>query len=148
MGSLNRAQVIGNLGRDAELRYTQGGQAVANFSVATTEKWTDKQTGEQKEQTQWHRCVLWGKTAESLAQYLLKGKQVYCDGRLQTRDWEDKDGHKRQTTEINVDKVVLLGGARNGREDQPSRHDESGPQEQAQASPDATAQVIDDDIPF
>jgi hypothetical protein len=81
MGSLNKASIIGNLGRDCELRYTAGGTAVATINVATTESWTDKSTGERKEQTEWHRCVLWGKTAESLQEFLVKGKQIYLEGR-------------------------------------------------------------------
>jgi single-strand DNA-binding protein len=109
MSSVNKAIVIGNLGRDAELKYTSGGAAVATLNLATTEVWTDK-AGKRQEKTEWHRVVLWGKTAEALAEYLRKGKQLYVEGRLQTRSWDDKDGHKRYTTEIRGDRVVLLGG--------------------------------------
>lgn len=109
MGSLNKVMLIGNLGRDAELRYTPGGQAVATINIATTERWNDKQ-GQPKEQTEWHRVVLWGKIAESLEQYLKKGKQIYIEGKLQTRQWDDKDGNKRYTTEIRADRITLLGG--------------------------------------
>src|SRR5262245_10191800 len=98
MGSVNKAMVIGHLGRDAEVRFTGTGQPVMNFSVATTERWADKD-GQKKEDTQWHRCVLWGKMAQSLHEYMTKGKQVYVEGRLQTREWE-KNGVKQQTTEI------------------------------------------------
>ena len=90
MGSVNRVILVGNLGRDAELKYTPSGAAVSNFSIATTETWKDKNSGERKEKTEWHRIVLWGKTAENLSQYLLKGKQVFVEGRLETRQWEDK----------------------------------------------------------
>jgi single-strand DNA-binding protein len=109
MGSLNMVCLIGNLGRDAELRYTPGGAAVATFNIATTETWNDK-SGQRQEKTEWHRVVLWGKAATALSEYLTKGKQVYVSGRLQTRDWTDKDGAKRYTTEVRGDKVVLLGG--------------------------------------
>ena len=108
MASLNRMTIIGHLGRDAELRYTQGGVAVSTISVATTDVWHDKQ-GEKKERTEWHRVVIWGKTAESVAQYLVKGKQVYVEGRLQTRKWEDNDGMDRYTTEIQSNRLLLLG---------------------------------------
>lgn len=109
MGSLNKVMVIGNLGRDAEVKFTNNGQAVASFSVATTEVWNDKQ-GQRQEKTEWHRMVLWGKQAESLQPYLVKGKQVYVEGKLQTREWTDKNEVKRYTTEIKVDRVQLLGG--------------------------------------
>ena len=107
MGSVNKVILVGNLGRDAELRYTPGGAAVATLSLATTETWNDKE-GQRQEKTEWHRVVLWGKQAETLSQYLQKGKQIYIEGRLQTRQWDDKDGNKRYTTEIRGDRIVLL----------------------------------------
>jgi len=110
MGTVNRVILVGNLGKDAELRYTGGGAAVASFSIATTEVWKDKD-GQRQEQTEWHRISLWGKQAESVSQYLTKGKQVYVEGRLQTRKWQDKEGHDRYTTEVKADRVVLLGTA-------------------------------------
>jgi single-strand DNA-binding protein len=113
MGSVNKVILVGNLGRDAELRYTPGGAAVATINMATTEVWNDK-GGQRQEKTEWHRVVLWGKSAESLTEYLTKGKQIYVEGRLQTRQWDDKDGNKRYTTEIRGDKVVLLGGGGGG----------------------------------
>lgn len=113
MGSVNKVMLVGNLGRDAELRYTAGGAAVASLSLATSESWLNKNK-ERQEKTEWHRIVLWGKTAESLSEYLTKGKSIYVEGRLQTREWEDKDGQKRFTTEIRADHVVLLGGNNNG----------------------------------
>ncbi len=113
MGSVNKVILVGNLGRDAELRYTPGGAPVATLNLATTEMWNDK-AGQRQEKTEWHRVVLWGKTAESLNEYLTKGKQIYVEGRLQTRQWDDKDGNKRYTTEIRGDRVVLLGGGGGG----------------------------------
>jgi single-strand DNA-binding protein len=113
MASVNKVILIGNLGRDPELRYTQGGQAVANFTLATSERFANK-SGEQQERTEWHRIVAWGKTGELCAQYLSKGRSVYIEGRLQTREWEDKEGHKRSTTEIVAQNVTFLGGPRGG----------------------------------
>ena len=113
MGSVNKVILVGNLGRDAELRYTPGGSPVATLNLATTEVWNDK-GGQRQEKTEWHRVVLWGKTAESLNEYLTKGKQIYVEGRLQTRQWDDKDGNKRYTTEIRGDRIVLLGGGGGG----------------------------------
>jgi single-strand DNA-binding protein len=110
VSSVNRAILVGNLGRDVEVKYTPSGAAVASLNVATTDKWTTKD-GEKKEQTEWHRVVLWGKSAETLQPYLTKGKQIYVEGRLQTRQWE-KDGQKHYTTEIKADRVTLLGGMR------------------------------------
>ena len=109
MASVNKVILVGNLGRDPELRYTQSGSAVANFTVATNERWRDKD-GNNQERTEWHRIVVWGRTAENCAQYLQKGRSVYIEGRLQTREWEDKDGNKRSTTEINALNVQFLGG--------------------------------------
>ena len=113
MGSVNKVILVGNLGRDAELRYTPGGAPVATLNMATTEIWNDK-GGQRQEKTEWHRVVLWGKTAESLSEYLTKGKQIYVEGKLQTRQWDDKDGNKRYTTEVRGDRVVLLGGGGGG----------------------------------
>ncbi len=113
MASVNKVILIGNLGRDPELRYTQGGQGVANFTLATNERWRDKD-GNNQERTEWHRIVVWGKQAENCAQYLQKGRSCYIEGRLQTREWEDKEGHKRQTTEIVAQNVTFLGGRGEG----------------------------------
>jgi single-strand DNA-binding protein len=109
MASVNRVILIGNLGRDPELRYVQSGQAVTTFSVATNDRWTDRD-GKPQERTEWHRVVVWGKQAENCANYLAKGRSVYIEGRLQTREWEDKEGQKRQTTEIVAQTVQFLGG--------------------------------------
>ena len=125
MGSVNKVILVGNLGRDAELRYTPGGAPVATLNLATTEVWNDK-GGQKQEKTEWHRIVLWGKSAESLNEYLVKGKQIYVEGRLQTRQWDDKDGNKRYTTEIRGDRVVLLGSAGGG--GKPDTSPRRGPQ--------------------
>jgi single-strand DNA-binding protein len=141
MGSVNKVILVGNLGRDAELRYTPGGAAIATINMATTEVWNDK-AGQKQEKTEWHRVILWGKSAESLAEYLTKGKQIYVEGKLQTRQWDDKDGNKRYTTEVRGDRVVLLGGGRGA----PSERSESVPGHSP--SPDVAEPITDDDIPF
>jgi single-strand DNA-binding protein len=107
MASVNRVILVGNLGRDPELRYTAGGQPVASFSVATNERWNDRE-GKTQERTEWHRIVVWGKQGENCANYLQKGRSVYIEGRLQTREWEDKEGQKRQTTEVVAQTVQFL----------------------------------------
>lgn len=109
MAGINKAIIVGNLGQDPEVRYTQEGVAVANFSVATSEAWIDKQSGEKREQTDWHKIVVWRKLAENCGEYLKKGRQVYVEGKLQTRPWE-KDGQTFYTTEIKADVVQFLGG--------------------------------------
>jgi len=141
MASVNRVTLIGNLGRDPELRYTKDGQGVANFTLATNEKWRDKQ-GNTQEQTEWHRIVVWGKQGETCAQYLQKGRSVYVEGRLQTRDWEDKDGNKRQTTEIVAQRVQFLGGRGEGA----PRGSSEPPTQQQPAGPGPAADG--EDIPF
>jgi single-strand DNA-binding protein len=113
MASVNKAIIIGNLGKDPEVRYTTGGQAVANFTVATNDRWTDK-SGQQQERTEWHRVVVWGKQAENCGQYLKKGRSVYVEGRLQTREWTNKEGQKQYTTEIVAVIVQFLGGRGEG----------------------------------
>jgi single-strand DNA-binding protein len=145
MGSVNKVILVGNLGRDAELRYTPGGAAVATINMATTEVWNDK-GGQRQEKTEWHRVVLWGKTAESLNEYLTKGKQIYVEGRLQTRKWQDKDGQDKYTTEIRGDRVVLLGGGGGGGRQQPRAAAAPG-MEDPMGEPMA-AEITDDDIPF
>lgn len=148
MGSVNKVILVGNLGRDAELRYTPGGAAVATINMATTEVWNDK-AGQKQEKTEWHRVILWGKSAESLTEYLTKGKQIYVEGRLQTRQWDDKDGNKRYTTEIRGDKIVLLGGGSRsgGGGGAPMERGESGGGSHAPA-PESSEPLTDDDIPF
>ncbi|HEX2311303.1 MAG TPA: single-stranded DNA-binding protein [Vicinamibacterales bacterium] len=143
MGSVNKVILVGNLGRDAEVRFTPGGQAVATLNLATTEQWNDRE-GQRQEKTEWHRVVLWGKQAESLQQYLVKGKQIYVEGRLQTRQWDDKDGNKRYTTEVKADRITLLGGGggagmRGGGMDRDASHP---------PVVNEPADVPEDDIPF
>ena len=113
MSSVNKAIIIGHLGQDPDVRYTQSGAAVANFSLATNEYWNDKE-GNRQERTEWHRIVVWGRTAETCKQYLSKGRQVYVEGRLQTRQWQDKDGNTKYTTEIVADQVTFLSGGDRG----------------------------------
>jgi single-strand DNA-binding protein len=109
MGSVNKVILVGNLGRDAEVRYTPGGAAVSKFSIATTEVWNDK-AGQRQERTEWHTIDLWGKQAESLSEYLLKGKQVYIEGRLRTHSWDDKQtGEKKYRTEVVATDMTMLG---------------------------------------
>ena len=142
MASVNKVILIGNLGRDPEVRYLPSGDAVANFSVATTEKWKDK-SGEMQEQTEWHRISFFGRQAEICGEYLRKGSQVYVEGRIQTRDWEDKEGNKRQTTEIIALSMQMLG--RRGEGGGPSMSDES----QARGGEDLPqSSGADDEIPF
>src|SRR4051812_3649523 len=108
--SVNKVILVGRLGQNPEVRYTPSGAAVANFSLATNENWTDK-SGQKQERTEWHRIVVWGKLAELCNQYLSKGRQAYIEGRLQTREWTDKDGNKKYTTEVQAQTVQFLGGA-------------------------------------
>ena len=145
MGSVNKVILVGNLGRDAELRYTPGGAAVATLNLATTETWNDKE-GQRQEKTEWHRVILWGKQAETLNQYLQKGKQIYVEGRLQTRQWDDKDGNKRYTTEIRGDRVVLLssGGGGGGGQRCQRRIAAAAHPEPTDVGP----ELSEDDIPF
>lgn len=149
MGSVNKAILVGNLGRDAEMRFTAGGTPVATVSLATTERFTDRD-GQKREDTQWHRIVIWGKTAESLHEYLTKGKQIYVEGRIQTRDWTDKEGKQQRTTEIRADRIVLLGGGGGGGEGRASRPREQRYSESEQQPVEAGAVDAphDDDIPF
>lgn len=112
-GSINKVILIGRLGKDPEMRFTPGGRAVTNFTMATNENWTD-QSGERQERTEWHRIVTWGKLAENCAKLLSKGKQVYVEGRLQTRSWDDRDGNKRYTTEIVANTMQILSPVEGG----------------------------------
>ena len=142
MGSVNKVILVGHLGRDAEVRVTPSGNPVANFSIATTEVWKDK-SGQKQEKTEWHRVALWGKAAESLKEYLVKGKMIYVEGRLETRKWE-KDGVERYTTEVKADKITLLGGGGGG------GGSRSMDRSAGHAGGDDTPMepITDDDIPF
>jgi len=144
MASVNKVIIVGNLGRDPEIRYMPSGDAIANIAVATSFKSKDRNTGEQKELTEWHRISFFGRLAEIVGQYLKKGSSVYVEGRLQTRQWDDKDGNKRYTTEIRGDRIVLLGGGGGGRG---ASMDRGGDMSHAPV-PDASEPLTDDDIPF
>ena len=141
MGAVNKVILVGNLGKDPEVRYTKAGQAVASFSLATSEKWTNKEGGKE-EKTEWHRITAWGKLGEICGEYLSKGKQVYIEGRLQTRDWDDKDGNKKTTTEVVVSNMVMLGQISDGR-----GAGAAGAQHSA-GSGGGADDFEDDDIPF
>jgi single-strand DNA-binding protein len=147
MGSVNKVILVGNLGRDAELRYTPGGAAVATLNLATTEVWNAK-GGQRQEKTEWHRIVLWGKQAESLQEYLTKGKQIYVEGRLQTRQWDDKDGNKRYTTEIKADRITLLGGGGGGGRSQSVDRGGAAAMSHGGGDEPPMEPITDDDIPF
>ncbi len=159
MAGVNKAIIVGHLGSDPEVRYTQGGQAVASFNIATSETFNDK-NGERQERTEWHRIVAWGKLAELCGEYLKKGRQAYVEGRLQTRQWDDKDGNKRYTTEIVAQTVQFLGsrgdsaGDSAGGARQASAPRGPSPQQRPQQSRGDEAfnfgppPVSDDDIPF
>lgn len=145
MGSMNKVLLLGNLGKDCEMRYTPSGAAVANFSIATTEVYTDRQE-QRQEKTEWHRIVLWGKAAEAIHSYLVRGKQVLVEGSLQTRSWDDKDGNKKYTTEIKAQRVTLLGGGQKRDEAANGGAQEPYPDTDPDTRP---ADVADDsDIPF
>ena len=159
--SVNKVILLGNLGRDVEIKYTPNGIAVSKFAIATSRRWKDQQSGEWKEETDWHNVVLW--RGERVSEYLKKGTQVYVEGRLQTRSWEDKDGNKKYMTEVVADNVILLGGRGGGEsmavgagEDEsasgpvpvsrgPSRGGAATPAAQHEA---ASQEISDDDVPF
>jgi single-strand DNA-binding protein len=162
MASLNKVIIIGNLGRDPEMRYMPSGDALANFSVATTDTWKDK-AGAKQEKTEWHRVSMFGKLAEIAGEYLKKGSQVYIEGRLQTREWTDKEGQKRTTTEIVANEMKMLGGRGDGggerggadRQDYGTRESSAPkPDRQPATRPAAPKPVssgfddLEDDIPF
>jgi single-strand DNA-binding protein len=147
--SVNKVILLGRLGQDPELKYTPSGAAVCNFSMATSESWTDKASGQKQERTEWHRVVVWGKLAELCNQYLSKGRQAFVEGRLQTRSWEDNNGNKRYTTEINANTVQFIG-ANTGTSDRATTNEApaaaaSSPQEYSIPT---DASFASDDIPF
>jgi len=148
MAGVNKAIIVGNLGNDPELRYTKSGTPVTTFSVATNEAWTDR-GGERQERTEWHRIVAWGKLAQICSDHLAKGKQVYVEGRIQTRNWEDRDGNTRYTTEIVANTMQMLGrpgGSEGGRSAPPIGESEA-PQELAPVGASGDG-APDDDLPF
>lgn len=136
MSGVNKVILLGRLGADPEVRYTSGGTAVAKFNLATSETYKDKD-GSKQEKTEWHRVVAFGKLGEICGEYLSKGKQVYVEGRLQTRSWEDKDGNKKYTTEVNVNNMVMLGSGEGG-----------GGGKESSVSSEPQAFGSEDDIPF
>jgi single-strand DNA-binding protein len=140
---INKAILVGNLGRDPEVRYTTSGMAVANFSIATSERWKDKNSGEMQERTEWHRIVAWGRLGEICGEYLSKGRQVYIEGRIQTRDWEDRDGNKRYTTEIVASEMKMLGSKEGN-----SGYKAPGSSELPEYDGPPLPEEQDDDIPF
>jgi single-strand DNA-binding protein len=146
MAGVNKAILVGNLGRDPELRQTPNGQSVVNFTLATSETWTDK-NGERVERTEWHRIVVWGRTAEMCNQYLSKGRTVYVEGRIQTREWEDKDGNKRYTTEINASTVNFIGPRTTGGSGD-SAGGMSGESDGSSGPQGDSGPPMDDNIPF
>lgn len=153
---INKVTIVGNLGQDPEVRYMPNGGAVTNISVATSETWKDKNTGEQREMTEWHRIVFYRRLAEIAGEYLRKGSKVYIEGRLQTRKWQGQDGQDRYTTEIIANEMQMLdsrgGGTANFNDSQPSHsapHQVSGTSDQgSDTAPPAPYDDFDDDIPF
>ena len=148
---INKVILVGNLGADPETRYTAGGSAVSNVRLATTDAWKDKQSGEQQERTEWHRVVFWGRLAEIAAEYLRKGSQIYVEGRIQTRKWQDKDGQDRWSTEIVGNEMQMLGGRGGGQSAPPDfdggQSEDSGAS-RGSAKKAAAVEDFDDDIPF
>lgn len=156
MASVNRATVLGNLGRDPETRYMPDGTAVTNLSVATTHSWKDKATGDKKEETEWHRVVLYGRVAEIAGEYLTKGAAVYIEGRIRTREWE-KDGQRRFTTEIVADQMQMLGKRESNADQASAAEPKSEPAKKEVAPPPGAKRKgtgqpafddMEDDIPF
>ncbi len=155
---INKVILVGNLGNDPDVRYTAGGAAVANVSIATTEAWKDRESGDMQEKTEWHRVVFFGKLAEIVAEYVKKGSQIYVEGRLQTRKWQDKEGTERYTTEIVANEMQMLGGRSSGGSSAGGASDKAAPAEGASGggSPSRGAprraatdeNFVDDDIPF
>ena len=141
---VNKVILVGNLGQKPEMRYTQTNTAVATLSIATSESWKDKDSGEQREKTEWHRVVFFGKLAEIAEQYLDKGSQLYVEGKLQTRKWQDKEGNDRYTTEILGNEMNMLGGRQSS--DDGGAYDQSQPTSQNAQSQDS--QISEEDIPF
>ncbi len=157
MASVNKVILVGNLGRDPETRFSPDGGAICNFSIATTESWKDKTTGEKKENTEWHRIVMYNRLAEIAGEYLKKGKAVYVEGRLKTRKWTDKDGVEKYTTEVIATEMQMLGGREGG--GGMGNQDDGGGYSRESAAPAAVKSAaakkpaqsfseMDDDIPF
>lgn len=149
-GGINKVILVGNLGQDPEIRYTADGRPIANFSVATSETWKDKNSGERREKTEWHRVVVFGKLAEICGEYLAKGRQVYIEGKLQTRKWQGQDGQDRYTTEVVIDGfngTMQMLGTREGGGGRPASGGGGGYQDQGYPQP-TYQNDQEDDIPF
>jgi len=144
---VNKVILVGNLGRDPEIRYTASGSAIANLALATTDSWKDKQSGDRQDKTEWHKVVMFGRLGEIAGQYLHKGSQVYIEGRLQTSKWQDKEGKDRYTTEIVANEMQMLGG-RGGSDAAFTPSPSSAPVSQPAAPVAASGHDLDDDIPF
>ena len=147
MASVNKVMIIGNLGRDPEVRYMPDGGAIANISVATTDTWKDK-SGEKQERTEWHRVAFFGKLAEIAGEYLKKGSQVYVEGSLRTRKWQDKEGKERYTTEIVADRMQMLGSRGGGSEPMSREAPAKEPAASKSAGKSGGLEDLEDDIPF
>ena len=146
---INKVILVGNLGNDPDVRYTANGAAVSNISIATSESWKDKESGEQVEKTEWHRVVFFGKLAEIVAEYLKKGSQVYVEGRLQTRKWQDKEGNDKYTTEIVANEMQMLGGKPGGGGNYENQQSASAPPTaEAPSAKKPDDGFVDDEIPF
>jgi single-strand DNA-binding protein len=150
MSSLNKVQLIGNLGCDPETSYMPNRECVTRFSLATSEKWIDKQSGEKKEKTEWHNITAFRKVAEICGQYLKKGSSIYCEGKLQTQKYTDKDGIEKYATKIIIDAMQMLGGRSDdqAKGDAPSPQAKSNPPAQPQPEAQTVIDDLDDDIPF
>jgi single-strand DNA-binding protein len=150
--SINKVILVGRLGRDPELKYTASGTPFCRFSMATDDSWVDKGSGEKTEKTEWHNIVVWNKLAEICNNYLTKGKMVYIEGSLQTREWDDKEGVKRKTTEIRCNDMMMLGGPGGGGGGGGSRPSSGGDFPSGPSGPsgagDSGSAITDDDIPF
>ncbi len=148
MASVNKVIIVGNVGRDPETRYMPSGDAVTNISVATSDRYKDKQTGEMKENTEWHRIAFFGKLAEIAGQYLKKGSQVYVEGRLRTRKWTDQSGQEKYSTEIIADSMQMLGARMAGSGDTGESGSRAKSAESSSSPPSGGLGAMDDDIPF
>ena len=148
MASVNKVIIVGNVGRDPETRYMPSGDAVTNISVATSDRYKDKQTGEMKENTEWHRIAFFGKLAEIAGQYLKKGSQVYVEGRLRTRKWTDQSGQEKYSTEIIADSMQMLGARMSGSGDSGESSSRSKSAEASSSPSNNALDTMDDDIPF
>ena len=153
---INKVILVGHLGKDPETRYMPSGSAVTNLRIATTESWKDKQTGEQQDRTEWHKIAMFGRLAEIAAEYLRKGSQIYVEGKLRTRKWQDKEGHDKYTTEIVADRMQMLGSRSGAGEPRGEPRGDAPPMESKAAEPKSPAAKkpagkfddLEDDIPF